>query len=50
MKLGKDQLVLDIRQTPFNENIPNSVYPSLCRNQADVLERRGKFIWNAGLK
>ena len=39
VKLGKDQKVLDIRQGPLKENIPNLVYISLCRYQADSLER-----------
>lgn len=38
-KLGKDQRVLDIRQTPFHETLPDVVCSSLCRYQADILER-----------
>lgn len=48
VNLGKDQLVLDIRQVPFNEDIPNLVLSLQIGTY--FRERHGKFIWNAGLK
>lgn len=50
VKLGKCWLVLDVKQTLFNENVSNLAYSFVHINWADVLKRdMGNFLWNAGL-